>query len=206
MLDASKHAPSDIVGETEGSPPPDAEPDTEAATLKRPRVRRTKLSASEKEKPHDVLPPRPSFDPKLVEKSVWQHRVGASGSPVPPKDPKENIVSVIPDDSGSSSSSMVSVIADPQLPPAGMLDDMVSKLLVALHPHAQNSSIGLDGSKPGNSIEPTFGLYCPIEGANDVVDKTVRELATRVGADVIVLDAAQLAAGESGIYGEGSSA
>ena len=54
-------------------------------------------------------------------------------------------------------------------------------------------------------VEPALALYCPIEGGDYVLDETVREMARRTGADVVVLDAVQLAAGECGHFGKGAS-
>ena len=39
-----------------------------------------------------------------------------------------------------------------------------------------------------------LALYCPVKGGRCVVGETVRELARRVGADVVVLDCVQLVA------------
>jgi hypothetical protein len=80
------------------------------------------------------------------------------------------------------------------LPPAPLLDEVLHHVHVALHPQAQRGE-----------VEPTLGLYCPLEGGEYVVDETVRELARRTGADVVVLDAVQLAAGEHGQFGKGES-
>ncbi|KAG8809356.1 hypothetical protein FRC17_003481 [Serendipita sp. 399] len=48
-------------------------------------------------------------------------------------------------------------------------------------------------------------LYCPIEGGTYVIDAAVRELASRTGADVLVLDALDLLAGEWGPFGKAAS-
>ena len=44
-----------------------------------------------------------------------------------------------------------------------------------------------------------------MEGGEYVLDETVRELAWRTGAEVLVIDAVQLAAGEWGHFGKGKS-
>ncbi|EIN07490.1 AAA-domain-containing protein [Punctularia strigosozonata HHB-11173 SS5] len=86
------------------------------------------------------------------------------------------------------------------LPPAPIFDEVLSDFRIALHPQTQHRSIY--ASPRGPTVEPTLGLYCPIEGGDYVLDETVRELARRTGADVVVLDAVQLAAGEHGQFGK----
>jgi len=44
-----------------------------------------------------------------------------------------------------------------------------------------------------------------VEGGEYVLDETVRELARRTGAEVLVIDAVQLAAGEWDHFGKGKS-
>ncbi|KZT44070.1 AAA-domain-containing protein [Sistotremastrum suecicum HHB10207 ss-3] len=86
------------------------------------------------------------------------------------------------------------------LPPEELIQDCLNNLLIALHPKTQHRATYATGAGP--PIEPTLGLYCPIEGGDYIVDLTVRELARRSGADVVVLDACELAAGEMGIFGK----
>ena len=74
------------------------------------------------------------------------------------------------------------------LPPPELFDDALMNLHIALHPHM-----------------PTLALYCPVEGGEYVLDETVRKLAWRTGAEVLVIDAVQLAAGEWGHFGKGKS-
>ena len=87
------------------------------------------------------------------------------------------------------------------LPPPEIFDDALNNLLITLHPQTQHRATY--ASPLGPPIEPTFSLYCPIEGGDYVIDATVRELARRLGAEVLVLDAVQLAAGEWGHFGSG---
>ena len=87
-------------------------------------------------------------------------------------------------------------------PPLEIYEDALDKLLITLHPKNQARSVlQLSGSR--RPIEPTLGLYCPIEGGDNIIDSTVHELAFFTGAEVLVLDAVQLAAGEWGIFGKG---
>jgi hypothetical protein len=52
-------------------------------------------------------------------------------------------------------------------------------------------------------IERTITLTCPHEGGNLVIDSMVKAVAEKHRADVLVLDALELAAGELGALGEG---
>ncbi|KAF9264807.1 AAA-domain-containing protein [Marasmius fiardii PR-910] len=85
------------------------------------------------------------------------------------------------------------------LPPEDILEEALHNLHVALHPQTQNRAVF--ASPLGPPIEPSLGLYCPIEGGEYVIDATVKELASRTGAEVLVLDSVQLAAGEWGEFG-----
>ena len=93
------------------------------------------------------------------------------------------------------------------LPPPEIFNEALHGLHIALHPQTQHrGTYGGGASGSGASpVEPTLALYCPIEGGDYVLDETVRELARRTEADVVVLDAVQLAAGECGHFGKGAS-
>jgi hypothetical protein len=88
------------------------------------------------------------------------------------------------------------------LPPPEIFDDALNNLLITLHPQTQHRATY--ASPLGPPTEPTLALYCPIEGGDYVIDATVRELARRSGAEVLVLDAVQLAGGEWGHFGVGN--
>ncbi|TFK42660.1 hypothetical protein BDQ12DRAFT_719513 [Crucibulum laeve] len=90
------------------------------------------------------------------------------------------------------------------LPPPDVLEDALNNLLITLHPQTQHRAAYPSAS--GTPIEPTLGLYCPIEGGEYIIDATVRELARRTGAEVLVLDSVQLAAGEWGQFGKAANA
>ncbi|KAG6903215.1 hypothetical protein C0995_002758 [Termitomyces sp. Mi166 len=85
------------------------------------------------------------------------------------------------------------------LPPSENFDDALNKLLITLHPQTQHRATYT--SPLGAPTEPTLALYSPIEGGDYIIDATVAELARRTGAEVLVLDAVQLAAGEWGQFG-----
>jgi hypothetical protein len=87
------------------------------------------------------------------------------------------------------------------IPPDFVFDEVLENLQVTLHPQIQHRATY--SSAAGPPVEPTFALYCPIEGGDYIIDETVYELARKTGSDVVVLDAVQLAAGESGQFGKG---
>ncbi|KAF8201688.1 hypothetical protein BJ912DRAFT_1019567 [Pholiota molesta] len=91
------------------------------------------------------------------------------------------------------------------LPPPEIFEEALDNLLITLHPQNQQRSLvpSAGSSKP---VEPTLGLYCPIEGGEYILDLTVHELAYQTGAEVLILDAVQLAAGEWGPFGKAASA
>ena len=99
-------------------------------------------------------------------------------------------------------SDITSVSTSDVLPPPEVLEEALNSLLITLHPKIQHKAVYPSGSS-GRLVEPTLGLYCPFEGGDCVVDATVRELASRTGSEVLVLDAVQLAAGEWGAFGKG---
>lgn len=87
------------------------------------------------------------------------------------------------------------------LPYPEILEEAQHNLHITLHPQTQHRATY--PSSTGPPVEPTLGLYCPIEGGEYVIDETVRELALRTGSDVVVVDCVQLAAGEWGHFGQG---
>ncbi|KAF9483922.1 AAA-domain-containing protein [Pholiota conissans] len=91
------------------------------------------------------------------------------------------------------------------LPPAEIFEEALDNLLITLHPQNQQRSLipSAGSTKP---VEPTLGLYCPIEGGDYILDLTVHELAYQTGAEVLILDAVHLAAGEWGPFGKAASA
>ncbi|EMD38415.1 hypothetical protein CERSUDRAFT_113573 [Gelatoporia subvermispora B] len=90
------------------------------------------------------------------------------------------------------------------LPPPEILDEILHNLHITLHPQTQHRATF--ATQAGPLVEPTFALYCPIEGGEHYIDEVVRELSRRAGADVVVLDAVQLAAGECGHFGKAAAA
>ncbi|KAG8861182.1 hypothetical protein FRB96_003132 [Tulasnella sp. 330] len=170
--------------QSDGGSPPDPSHEDDAATARKARIRRPRSSAAEKEK--EVLeaaavqlPPLPVFSEDLIKQVIWSPEW---------------------DEELPMSSSSV-------LPPKPVIEDVYHKLLVTLHPHSQDRGCPQNGAAPDRPlVEPTLGLYCPVEGANYVIDAMVLELARRAQADVIMIDAAQLAAGEHGMFGEAASA
>ncbi|EJD05810.1 AAA-domain-containing protein [Fomitiporia mediterranea MF3/22] len=91
------------------------------------------------------------------------------------------------------------------LPPPEIFQEVLTDLLITLHPQTQHRGAYASSSSAGSPVEPTLGLYCPFEGGDYIIDETVRELARRTDSDVIVLDAVQLAAGQAGCFGKAAS-
>ncbi|KAF5357974.1 hypothetical protein D9756_001639 [Leucocoprinus leucothites] len=90
-----------------------------------------------------------------------------------------------------------------EIPPPEIFEQALHNLHITLHPQTQHRAAYASTSGP--PVEPTLGLYCPIEGGDYIIDATVRELARRTGAEVLVLDAVQLAAGEWGQFGKAAN-
>ncbi|KAG9055996.1 hypothetical protein FS842_000615 [Serendipita sp. 407] len=95
------------------------------------------------------------------------------------------------------------VIKETSLPPEEMIRDAMANLHVSFHSKMQHRATFPSNS--GQPIEPSLTLYCPIEGGTYVIDTAVRELSTRTGADVLVLDAVDFLAGEWGPFGKAAS-
>jgi hypothetical protein len=89
------------------------------------------------------------------------------------------------------------------LPEPWLLQEAYESLLLTLHPQTQHRAAYVGNNGHGQLIEPTLALYCPIEGGDYVVDATVRNIAKKVDADVVVIDAIDLTAGEHGAFGKG---
>jgi len=85
------------------------------------------------------------------------------------------------------------------LPPEDMLQEALSNVNVSLHPRTQHRATYQSASGP--PVEPSVTLYCPIEGGTYVIDATVQELARRINADLLILDAVDVLAGEWGDFG-----
>lgn len=95
-----------------------------------------------------------------------------------------------------------STISNSALPPPDVFQEALTNLHITFHPQTQNRAAWPSNSSP--LVEPTLALYCPIEGGDYIIDETVRELGRQTGAEVVVLDAVQLAAGECGQFGKGT--
>ncbi|KAI8998531.1 AAA-domain-containing protein [Trametes punicea] len=97
-----------------------------------------------------------------------------------------------------------STVQSTTLPPPEIFNEVLHNLHIVLHPQTQHRATYSTNGLP--LVEPTLALYCPIEGGDYILDATVREMARQTGADVVVLDAVQLAAGECGHFGKAASA
>lgn len=162
------------------TPPPVIETVVEEKP-KRRASRTSSTKAAEKEQAAAADSAGPGVQRAAVEEILWQpHDKHSAINSTPGSDPNDNA-----------------------LPEPWLLQDAYETLLLALHPQTQHratypSSVGL-------AVEPTLGFYCPLEGGDYVVDATVRNLAKRAKADVVVIDALELSAGEHGRYGKGTN-
>jgi len=93
------------------------------------------------------------------------------------------------------------VAKESSLPPEEMIQEALANLLVSFHPKSQHHATYTTSAGP--PVEPSVTLYCPIEGGTYIIDAAVLELARRTDADVLVLDALDLLAGEWGPFGKG---
>ncbi|KAF5365573.1 hypothetical protein D9758_003220 [Tetrapyrgos nigripes] len=156
-------------------------------------------AASSSESPEDVASPKPPSSeepekPKVTRRPRQPASASAKDNPVLELPQELNILwSPEPDPpEGEQPDSTI-------LPPPEIFEEILHNLLVTLHPQTQHRAAY---SRPlGAPTEPTLALYCPIEGGDYIIDATVAELARRTGAEVLVLDAVQLAAGEWGDFG-----
>ncbi|KAG6850592.1 hypothetical protein H0H93_011260 [Arthromyces matolae] len=147
--------------------------------------------------PSDPPPDKPSTPdpPPAAEEKVTIRRVRLT----PPTEPVPSIE--LPDDLDIlwTPGQELSSFHTSALPPSENFDDALNKLLITLHPQTQHRATY--PSPLGAPTEPTLALYSPIEGGDYIIDATVAELARRTNAEVLVLDAVQLAAGEWSQFG-----
>lgn len=164
-----------------GGPPPEEETPAEEVATEEKIVRRrpTRVSSKSLEKENDVVDSTagPGVLRNNIHEILWQ--------PSDQIDDSGNIAGLNPLDAG--------------LPEPWLLQDAYETLLLALHPQTQHRA-----TYPTTSaVEPVLGFYSPLEGGTYVIDATVRNLAQRAKADVVVIDAVELTAGEHGRYGKG---
>ncbi|KAG2158392.1 uncharacterized protein EDB93DRAFT_1238140 [Suillus bovinus] len=128
----------------------------------------------------------------------------ASGSPsTPPEDiiqlPHDLNILWLPDDGPAETD----FLKNNNLPAPELFEEALTNLHITFHPQTQHRAAYPSPSGP--PLEPTLALYCPIEGGEYIIDATVKELAHRTGAEVLVIDAVQLAAGECGHFGKAAN-
>lgn len=163
------------------TPPEDDTPAIEPVVEGKPKRRapRSSSKAVDKESSETSATTSSGIQRANVEDILWQPQDSAPGAGVSPGDDPH----------------------DHSLPEPWLLQDAYETLLLALHPQTQHRATY--SSSTGVAIEPTLGFYCPIEGGDYVLDATIRNLAKRANADVVVIDALELSAGEHGRYGKG---
>lgn len=142
--------------------------------------------------------------PEEPEKPTKRTRISPTTSSSPPDDgiqlPHDLNILWLPDDGPAETD----FLNNNNLPAPELFDEALTNLHITLHPQTQHRAAYSSSSGP--PLEPTLALYCPIEGGEYIIDATVKELAHRTGAEVLVIDAVQLAAGECGHFGKAANA
>lgn len=202
-LDDQPSASSSLVPDAQPTHPPPTLPEGDVLGIEKPKRRRTIITV--KSSPSD----EPSDSPSLKNGNGGSGGSGNGGGdgngPLPSS--HSQLPSSLEILWSPEPHPRTSTASDPQnlnLPPSEIFEDALDNLHVTFHPKTQHRATYTpqDG---GSTVEPTLALYCPIEGGDYVIDETVKELARRVGADVVVLDCVQLAAGSAGHFGQGAS-
>ena len=136
-------------------------------------------SSSPTPPPPASSPSSPPAEPSPPAASTEEPVVGAS-SPVPPPLPH------------------------PELPSEETLVVLEATIVESLHVgrtlHGKTLSSPRGGHVPP---EPIVGVYCPLEGGSYVLDAALEEIASRLGGDLVELDAVELAAEGLGSLGPG---
>ena len=187
-----------VVSGTQPTPPL---PDEGVSGIEKPKRRRTIVNAKPSgDNPVDSSPIQNGNAGSGKSGSAGGNGNGAPSSQLSP------FLDILWSPEPHPRASTVSELQNLDLPPSEIFEDVLDKLHITLHPQTQHRAtyIPQDGSA-SSTVEPTLALYCPIEGGSYVIDETVKELARRVGADVVVLDCVQLAAGSVGRFGSGAS-
>ncbi|KAF8654059.1 hypothetical protein AX16_003593 [Volvariella volvacea WC 439] len=144
-------------------------------------------------------PEAPPDDPDKPK--VRKPRIVTTKDPDPLELPEDLDILWVPEDA----SARPEALPEDMLPPPHIFQEALNNLYLALHPQTQHGA-AYNTTSPESLVEPSLALYCPIEGGEYVIDATVREMARRTGAEVLVLDSVQLAAGEWGQFGRAANA
>lgn len=164
----------------------------------------TPISSPDPSSTGSVPPPADPSPPEEPEKPARRTRVSPTTSSTTSSSeeafrlPDDLDVLWLPDDSAETD-----FLNNDAIPLPELFEEALTNLHITLHPQTQHRAAYVSSSGP--PLEPTLALYCPIEGGDYVIDATVKELAHRTGSEVLVVDAVQLAAGECGHFGKGTS-
>ena len=202
-LDDHSSGSSSQVPETQSGSPSPSLPEGDVLEIEKPKRKRTNNSA--KPPSGDDLADSPPLQTENIGSGRNGSAEGNGDAPLPsPQLPVSLDILWSPEQLPRTSTAFN--LPNPSLPPSEIFEDVLDNLHVILHPKTQHRATYTPQDGSANSIiEPTLALYCPIEGGDYVIDGTVEELARRVGADVVVLDSVQLAAGSAGQFGSGVS-
>jgi hypothetical protein len=118
--------------------------------------------------------------PDFIDKFVWSpfKDIAADGAAGPINDPSSD---------------------HPVLPPSYSFPDGVVSEVLGAASYAFSTASQLSG------VEPSICLFTPYEGCHDIIDSIIKSTANQLNADVIVLDALELALGEFGALGKGTN-
>ncbi|KAJ7920889.1 hypothetical protein B0H13DRAFT_2318946 [Mycena leptocephala] len=147
--------------------------------------------------------------PDFIDKFVWSplKDIAADGAADPTNDPSSD---------------------HPVLPPSysfpdGVVSEVLGAASYAFSPAGQLGGMGLSEFRPPNNDEdssedasefdsldneedlpqePSICLFTPYEGCHDIIDSMIQSVANQLNADIIVLDALELALGEFGVLGK----
>jgi len=201
--DGQPSAPSPVVPNTQTAPPAPPLQDEGVSGIEKPKRRRTIINVKPSSGDNPADSPSTQNENARSSKNGGARDNGNDDFPSSRLSaPSDILWSPEPHSRTSTASEPRSL----DLPPSEIFEDVLDNLHITLHPQTQHRATYTpqDGST-SSILEPTLALYCPVEGGDYVVDETVKELARRVGADVVVLDCAQLAAGSAGQFGHGAS-
>ena len=190
---------SPAVPNTQPTPPL---PDEAVLGIEKPKRKRTVINLK------SPSGDNPADSPPIRNGNTGSGRngsAGGDGNGFPPSSQPSASLDILWSPEPHSRTSTASELQNLDLPPSEIFEDVLDNFYITLHPQTQHRATYTphDGSAT-STVEPTLALYCPIEGGDYVVDETVKELARRAGADVVVLDCVQLAAGSAGQFGSGA--
>jgi hypothetical protein len=92
----------------------------------------------------------------------------------------------------------------------GIVSGVLGAAICAFSPASQLGGMELSEFRSLNHDEdlpeePSICLFTPYEGCHEIIDSMIQSVANQLNADVVVLDALELALGEFGVLGTGTN-